>query len=345
VTVAGDPLGLVVGDLDGDGDLDLVTINGDGSVSVLIRSGIAKFDRLADIREGEGPGAIAAADLNADGRLDIVLVHSGVTDAGTGADDVIVLLGKGDGTFTKLVRPSGVNAQSVVIADFNGDHRLDLATANDGDHLSIFAGNGDGTFGDPTGYPTGALFSSGVATADLNRDGVLDLVTANSLLGKGRSNRTVSIVLGRDDGTFEAPTVYPVGGSQPILPVVADLNGDGAPDIVTPNAGPATGNVSVLIGLGDGGFSPAVEYPAGPSPHSLVVVDLDGDGHPDLVTGNAQAILFGVGDGTFEPKVDVASIGFGLAVSTAIDWDNDGKIDLIVIGDQLITLLFNAVVR
>ncbi len=351
------PQNVAIGDFDGDGNLDIATANADGTVSLLLGSGRGTFDRAADLPAGEGPVAISAADLNGDGRLDIVLTNPGASDMGTGADDIVVLLAKGHARFTRLARRAGVNPQAVVVGDFNGDQNPDLATADDADHVSIFLGRGDGTFHDPLNYPIGAPFSSGLAVADFNRDGKLDLATANSLVGQGRSSHSVSVVLGRGDGTLEAPHVNYFGGSQPIIPVVADLNGDGEADIATPNGYPAT-DASVLLGRGDGGFSPAIEYATGPGPHSLVAADLDGDGHLDLATGNdgvtfgapvdqGISILFGAGDGTFEPKVDFADAGLDPGVGAAADLDGDGKLDLIVLNDEsnTLTLLFNAIAR
>jgi hypothetical protein len=278
-----------------------------------------------------------------------VVTHVGDTDWGVGSDDIIVQLSKGDGTFDRLIRPAGVNPQAVAVGDFNSDQKPDLATANDGENLSIFLGNGNGTFKDPLSFPTGAPYSSGIAVSDFNGDGKQDLTTTNSLIGRGRGDRTVSILLGRGDGTFNAPDVYQVGVPQPMMPAVADLNGDGSPDIAAPGGYP-TNNVSVLLGRGDGRFSPAMETMTGPNPHSLVVADLDGDGHQDLVTGNLGegggpegqgiVILFGVGDGTFEPKVDLSG-RLGGGIGAAADLDNDGKDDLIEIGGAELVLYFN----
>ena len=352
--IEGDPATVGVADMDADGKVDIVTANFDGSVSLFLGSGGGQFRRAPDLAGGDGPATIAVGDLNADKHLDIALVHTGPSDAGTGADDLVVFLAKGDGTFRRVARAAGSSPQGLVIADFDKDGKPDIATANNADHVSIFKGHGDGTFGDPASPPIGQTFSSGIAAADLNRDALVDLVTANSLVGMGRSTRTVSVLLGRVGGGFATPVVYHVGGAQPITPVLADLNGDGAPDIATPNGYPAH-EVSVLLDHGDGTFAASVEFPCGPNAHSLLAADLDADGHPDLVAGDLGedggpvgkgiSLLFGAGDGTLEPNVD-----FGLAlrfeqIAAAGDLDGDGKVDLIVISDHSILLLFNAIVR
>jgi hypothetical protein len=355
VATPGDPGDFVVGDFNDDGHVDLAIANDDdGSVSVLLGSGSGTFDVGANLPGGDGPAAIAAADLNGDGRLDIVVAHSGVTDSGSGPDDIVVFLAQGDGTFRRLTRPAGVNPQAIALGDFNGDQKPDLATANDGDHVSVFVGKGDGTFADPVNSPTGAPFSSGISVADFNGDGKLDLTTANSLVGRGRSARSVSVLLGRGDGTFDAPLVSTVGGAQPISPMVGDLNGDGAPDVATPNGDPST-EVSVLLGLGDGHLGPSIEYQTGADPHSLVLADLDWDGHLDIATWNdgvgggpvnrGVSVLFGKGDGTFEPSVNFALANEAGVVRAAADLDGDGKLDLILTGLGQLILLFNAIAR
>jgi hypothetical protein len=354
VPVEGDPATVAVGDMDADGRVDIVTANLDGSVSLFLGSGGGTFRRAKDLAGGDGPATIAIADLNADKRPDIALTHTGPSDDGTGADDLVVFLAKGDGTFRRLVRAAGSSPQGFVVADFDRDGKKDIATANNADHVSVFNGQGDGTFSDPASPPIGQPFSSGIAAADLDRDGILDLVTANSLVGRARSTRTVSVLLGRAGGAFATPVVYEVGGAQPVIPVLADLNGDDAPDIVTPNGYPAH-EVSVLLNHGDGTFASSIESPCGPNAHTLLAADLDADDHPDLVAGDLGeeggpvgqgiSILFGVGDGTLEPNVDFGPAQLGPGIGAAGDLDGDGKVDLIVIGDYSITLLFNAVVR
>lgn len=349
---------IVVVDFDRDGNLDMVGAKGDGSISLWLGAGDGTFAHARDFPGGEGPAQLAVADLNGDKRLDIVLTHFGMTDAGfTGSDDVVVLLAKKDGTFKRLVRPAGSGPTSLAIGDFNNDGKPDLATANNADHASVFVGHGDGTFDDPLDVPISAPFASGIAAADLDGDGNLDLATANSLIGAGRSARSASVVLGRGDGTFDPATEYLVGGPQPVLPVIVDLNGDGALDIAMPDGWP-TEFVSVLFGIGDGTFGSSVELKSGLNAHSLVATDLNGDSYPDLVSGNLGdggglegkgngiGILFGTADGSFEPKVEIWGPGLGEGILAAADLDGDGKVDLIILGhgDDLV-VLFNAIPR
>ncbi len=348
---------IVVVDFDGDGNLDIVGAKGDGSISLWLGAGDGTFAHARDLPGGEGPPQLAVADLNGDKRLDIVLTHYGETDAGfTGSDDVVVLLAKKDGTFKRLVRPAGSGPTALAIGDFNNDGKPDLATANNADHASIFIGHGDGTFDDPLDVPIAAAFASGIAAADLDGDGNLDLATANSLIGAGRSARSASVALGRGDGTFDPATEYPVGGPQPVLPVIVDLNGDGALDIAMPDGYP-TENVSILFGIGDGTFGTSVQTKVGNNAHSLVVTDLNGDMYPDLVAGNLDdsdehtskdsgiGIAFGAAGGSFEPQVVIWGPGFGQGIGAAADLDGDRKVDLIVFGDDDLIVLFNAIPR
>ena len=272
------PTAVVTGKFDGNATLDIAAMSDNGYVTVLLGTKGGTFAETTIDTGGEGPGGLASADINGDHRLDIVVVHVGKTDQGVGTDDLAVLLGKGDGSFKVSLVPTGVNAQAVVIADLDGDGRPDLATANHGDHVSVFRGKGDGTFRAPVSYPIGSWFASGIAAADFDGDGILDLVTANSLIGRARSDRTVSVLLGTKSGTFAAPKVQQVGGPQPILPFVADLNGDGNLDVVTPDGYP-TRDVSVLLGDGTGALSASIEYETGPNPHTAIAADIDGDGH------------------------------------------------------------------
>ena len=350
ISLKEDPRATIVGRFDAGDARDIAAVNGNGTVTILLATKKGTFAETTIATGGDGPGALASADLNGDHRLDIVVVHVGTTDLGFGSDDLVVLLGNGDGTFTVSLVPTGVNAQALVVADFDRDGKPDLATADDGDHVSVFRGRGDGTFRAPRSYPIGSRFASGIAAADFDGDGILDLVTANSLIGRGRSNRTVSVLAGMQGGTFAAPVVYEAAGYQPILPIVADLNDDGHPDVVTPNGFPSH-DVSVFLGDAAGGLSPGIEYETGPNPHSVLAADLDGDGRLDLAAwnsgegggpvGQGLAMLFGAGDGTFRKHVDQKTVEAGADLCSLADLDGDGRIDVVVTGTSSLILLFN----
>ena len=189
-------------------------------------------------------------------------------------------------------------------------------------------------------FPPRARLCSGVAAIDVNDDGTLDLITANSLLGYGESDRSVSVLIGNGEGTFQVPTAYEDVGTQPTMIVTSDLNGDGTVDLVTPNGAPSTDD-SALLGAGDGTFASPVPIEVGDNPHSTVAVDLNGDGTPDLVTGNlgtsseitrpekqGLSVRLGVGDGSFGPKTPIEN-DWPTSLTVA-DLNGDGRVDLIV---------------
>ena len=154
--------------------------------------------------------------------------------------------------------PVGNNPEAVAVGDLNHDGNLDFVTANVGDDtVSVVLGNGDGTFQPAAIYPVGSG-PAAVVVADLNHDGNLDLVTANT--GALQPGTTVSVLLGKGDGTFGPAATYVVG-SGPHSVAVGDFNHDGNLDLVTANFVSRT--ASVLLGNGDGTFGPAVDYAVG----------------------------------------------------------------------------------
>jgi VCBS repeat protein/FG-GAP repeat protein len=177
-----------------------------------------------------------------------------------------------------------------------------------------------------TDYPVGAN-PQYVATADFNRDGKLDLVSAN--FGSG----SVSVLLGNGDGTFRSHTDY-AAGSAAQVPIVGDFNGDGILDLAVPYF-PCS--VAVLLGRGDGTFQPAVSYSTGCNTTHGITADFNGDGKLDLAIVNwgsgpnsaGVSILLGNGDGTFQPSVDYV-VGDTTTQAAAGDFNRDGKLDLAV---------------
>jgi hypothetical protein len=200
------------------------------------------------------------------------------------SDSVSVLLGNGNGTFQSAVNFAvGVFPNAVAVADVNGDGRPDLVVTNDGTNsVSVLLGNGDGTFQSAVNYGVGPHPNS-VAVADVNGDGHPDLVVANYGSSSSPGN-TVSVLLGNGDGTFQSAVNYTVGKSPRFL-AVADVNGDGHPDLITANLNSNT--VSVLLGNGNGTFKAAQNFGVGAYPTAVAVGDVNGDGIPDLVAANA----------------------------------------------------------
>jgi Ca2+-binding RTX toxin-like protein len=283
-----------------------------------------KFTVKPVVPVGSGPTAVAVTDLNNDGKADLVVSNESSNSVGAA-------LGNGDGTFiAQQTFPVGLLPRSLVVADVNGDGIPDVVAANRGEPpafpsttLSVLLGHGDGTFssGPDAGVGPNPRF---VTASDLNGDGKIDLVSANS------DSATLSILLGNGDGTF-APFPAVAVGSDPEAVTVADLNGDRKPDLIAANRGSAT--LSILFGQGDGTFAPQQTLTVGGNPDSVVAADVNGDGKMDLLVANyadaTVSILLGNGDGGFAPQQTVA-VGDRPRCIAVSDLDGDAKLDVAV---------------
>jgi hypothetical protein len=322
------PVGIAIGDLNGDSKPDLATANlGSGTVSVLLNGGDGRFAPKRPYAVGRLPQSVVIGDLNGDGKPDLATAN---LDENT----VSVLLNRGDGSFqAKRDYRAGAGPSSVAIGDLNGDGKPDLATANFyAEIVSVLLNRGDGSFQAKRDYRAGAGPSS-VAIGDLNGDGALDLAAANG------GYNTVSVLLNRSDGSFQAKRDYRTGGDSlseaPASVAIGDLNGDGKPDLATANEDANT--VSVLLNRGDGRFQAKRDYRVVGSPQMVAIGDLNGDGKPDLATANAvvegfsganrASVLVNKGGGRFRARLsyptgrEPASVAIG-------DLNGDAKPDL-----------------
>ena len=347
--------------MNNDGKPDLIVANSRSStVGVLLENGDGSFQAAISYASGgfnEYPqyGSVAAADVNGDGRADLVVTNTCVSTDDCSSGTVGVLLGNGNGTFQPVViyRSGAPAPRSVAIEDLNGDRKPDLVVANCGNSgtcsgdgvVSVLLGNGDGTFGAAATYDSGAEQAISVTVGDVNADGKPDILVANT-------SGTVGVLLGNGDGTFRKATNYNSLYAQAVA--VADVNGDGKPDLITSNmAGTgcvgADGSVGVLLGNGDGTFQPGVFYDSGGCVYvavSVAVADVNRDGKPDLLVANYCAsggcsgstvvgVLLGNGDGTFQPVLKY-STGWIVAMSLAVaDLNGDGAPDLVVAGPNV----------
>ncbi|MEQ1785538.1 MAG: FG-GAP-like repeat-containing protein [Acidimicrobiales bacterium] len=280
-----------LGDVDGDGALDVVAVNRDlDTVSVALGQGNGSFAAHVQHATGDQPASIALADVDADDDVDIVT-------ADAGAAGLSVLLGAGDGSFAPRTAVAlGITPRRVVAGDVDGDSDVDLAVATFSG-TSLVLGNGDGTFAAATEVYAPGGGSKGVALGDVDGDLTLDLISAD-----GTAN-VVSVLLGDGVGGFALAGTHATGasGSSPEVVTTADLDGDGDLDLVAANA---VNTVAVLLGAGDGTFAARATYTSGLVPMDVAVADLNGDAIPDLATADLErglTVLLGdsEGDGTF----------------------------------------------
>ncbi|HLY18919.1 MAG TPA: FG-GAP-like repeat-containing protein [Bryobacteraceae bacterium] len=234
---------------------------------------------------------------------------------------------------TSSTLPAGNGPAALIAADLNLDGKLDLIVANAGGAaVSVYLGNGDGTFAGRTNHATGAQ-PVALAVGDFNHDGIPDLVVAN------QADDTVSVLLGTGGAAFQTQMVYATG-NQPAAVAVADLNGDGNLDLAVANT--LDNTVSILLGIGDGTFAPRLDYPAGQSPKAVIAGDFNGDGKLDLAVANdftpggTVTVLMNHGDGSYLPGAAYAT---GDSVSlVAADLNGDGILDFAAVNDLAQTL-------
>jgi hypothetical protein len=337
------PQFVAVADFNGDGKLDLAVpvysiFTPLSDMNILLGNGDGTFTAGPTFPLfGQNVNNAAVADFNGDGKPDLAI---SLPDA----DEIQILLGNGDGSFTPSLPIPAIGVFVVATGDFNRDGKADLVLVNTGPGtVSILLGNGDGTFTAKDEITTPASGAGGVAlgpaavaSADFNHDGIPDLAVVNGPRFVQGAPGSVTILLGNGDGTFTAAPDTPVTGGQPLFIVAGDLNGDGEPDLVVTNmndGAPQLGDLTVLLGNGDGTFMTAASPVTGSVPSSVAIADFNGDGKADLVTANGGSdtatVLLGNGDGTFaapqSPATGKTPIFAGVG-----DFNGDGTPDLAV---------------
>jgi hypothetical protein len=279
---------------------------------------------------GKRVRSVAVGDFNGDGLPDIAV-------AALGSGNINIMLSCPstnkscvDG-FLPPVNYAVGSPLSIVTADVNGDGNLDLLVASaGGNSVTLFLGNGDGTFATSKCSTASGLCPTGLGPAAItlgNFRGKLnevDMVVVNS------AANTVSVFLG-NGVNFQPPRVFSVGHS-PNAAAIADLNGDGFPDLVVSNG--ADNTLSILLGNGKGNLTLQSATPAtGTTPVWVAIADFNGDKIPDLAVansvGNSVSILLGVGNGTFQPATNIAAGTYPQSIGIG-DFNNDGHFDLAV---------------
>lgn len=322
------PKWITTADFNGDGKADLVVVNlYSNDITELLGNGDGTFQRGMNWSVGTTPYFVLVSDFNNDGLPDLAT-------ANYGSDDVTVLLGHAGGAFSgarDVVAGKRIFLYSGVLfgaaGDFNEDGKVDLVATNPS-AVSVMLAQSNGSFKPPVSYPVPGPLSPDVVVADLNNDSHLDLIEVNQNVS---GNGSISVLLGKGDGTFQAAVNYTVGVAS-VSVSVADFNGDGILDLmVADRGGSSYGDANLLLGNGDGTFRPATVVSVGNFfPYWGVAGDFNGDGKLDfaVVEVGSIAVILGNGDGTFQAPI--TSSGIGEAVfAAAADLNGDGKLDLV----------------
>ena len=337
LAVGRQPADVAVGDVNGDGHLDILTANvGSNDISLLLGDGRGGFRAALAIAfpGSTPPHRILIRDVNNDKRPDLVV-------SSHDSNDVVVLLGDGNGGFASApgspfaaLRATPPHNHGLEVADLNGDGKVDIVTGNQNDNsVSVLLGDG-GAFRPAPGSP----FAVGrspypLALGDVNRDRHIDIVAPNV------GSNSVTVLLGDGRGGFLAAAGSPIAvATRPYGVALGDLNADGRLDAVISHDDITL--ITILLGDGRGGFRPAPGSPhdVGQRAGRLVLADLNRDGRLDLASGTAAdtvVVLLGNARGRFAPAPgSPLAAGPGPWAVAVADVNGDGKLDILTANFQ-----------
>lgn len=322
--VGGEVTGLISADFNGDGLTDLATINAGtyhqgNTVSILLNNGSGTFNNVSTYPVGNDPTAIVAGDFNGDGKMDLAVAN--YLD-----DTVSILINQGQGKFAAAATYSaGKGPYSIAVGDLNGDGKPDLVVADYSDTtVAVLLNNGSGLFSAPTLYQVGGSPNS-VVVGDFNGD------TSPDIAASVYSTGTVQVLTNNTRGVFTTgPTLTTGAGAYSL--VAGNFDGNGNLDLAVLTG---ANGADIFLNNGAGGFNSPTTL-AIASARSLVVGDINGDSHADLVAtlygsygSPGIAVLLGTGTGTFSAsaKYQPGSTPGGVALG---DFNKDGQMDLAV---------------
>ncbi|CAF4839652.1 unnamed protein product [Rotaria sp. Silwood1] len=324
------PYYVIVGDFNNDNRQDIVTANhGTNSIGILVGHGNGNFASVCFVSlDSSRPVSATAADLNNDMNLDIIGVNYDTSS-------IDILLGYGNASFslqTKYSTGYDSHPHSVIVADLNRDNHLDIIISNSGtNNAAVFLGYGNGSFSFPQLYSTGVdSLPFTAVVGDLNGDNRLDIVVSNY------GTSSVGALLGYGNGSFAKMKISYIDSEfRPYAMVIGDFNKDNILDVVVAN--PASSNIVVLHGSGNGSFTSQETYSTGfdSTPISIVVGDFNNDNQLDLATVNngtnsvAVFLRYVVKSFANQTSYSLGAQSFPTFITLG-DFNNDNQLDIVV---------------